>query len=181
MIDVLKAELEPKIIKNDMIMMSLDHYCNHSKYLGWMEIDIKTEFTSVKIYLSSVFDPFYDFVWWMKDILNDFLPIRWEIDEEGRYKKLFVYAVNQSNVRFIVVDENTQSMCCHKRWNDEVVILDTIIPKEVFIKAFYLGFKYFVKNEFVMDKWEESNLHLLLERLDERFEKRYWDGVHTHS
>lgn len=145
----------------------------HPKYHGWIYLSIETISTAVTIHCSYAFEPFDDFVWWLEGIRYDRSLHSWEIEEEGRYKKLFIYPVDTIHLRFVVVSDNHYALehCIYK---EEHIVLDTIVRKEELIAQFYYAFKNFVKNDFRQSKWSDENLYDTLKLLDRYFDCN-WD------
>ncbi len=160
--------------KTDNIDRTLKISFKHpEKYHGWIYLTIETVQTSITIHCSYAFEPFDNFIWWMEGIRFDRLLSSWEIEEEGRYKKLFVYPVDNIHLRLVVVADDHYALehCIYKK---EHIALDTIVRKEEFIAQFYYGFKNFVKNDFKQSKWSDENLYDTLKQLDRYFDCN-WD------
>lgn len=139
------------------------------KYHGWIHLTIATEKISIQIRCSYAFEPFNDFVWWMEGIQWNKLQPAWEIEEEGYYKKIFIYPVDNIHLRLVVVADDNYALehCIYK---EEHIVLDTVVRKEELIAQFYYGFKYFVKNDFQQKRWSDENLYKTLKRLDRTFD-----------
>jgi hypothetical protein len=169
--------------------------------MGWIYLTIATVKISIQIRCSYAFEPFDDFVWWMEGIRWDKLQSSWKIEEEGYYKKIFVYPVDDRYLRLVVVKSNDgctaeemfyRYALPNDTLDDDVdmqstlyeerhIVLDTIVRKEELIAQFYYGFKYFVKNDFQQKKWSDENLHETLQRLDRTFDCNWdrWRGIYN--
>lgn len=145
---------------------------------GWIDVVIKTASQNTTIETSNVYDPYFKFIWWLESVLYNQLSLVWEVDEEERYKESFVYAVDKKHLRFVMIEKENWHQ---KSWNENLIVIDTVVSKEKFIKAFYLGFKNFVENEYSHDLWEESDLREHLKRLDIVFSERKWDYVYPYD
>lgn len=173
------------------------------KYIGWIYLTIATEETSVTIRCSYAFEPFDAFVWWMEGIRWDKLQPSWEIEEEGYYKKIFVYPVDDRYLRLVVVD-NANSCSAEEmfyryalpndtldddfeaesiKYDESHIVLDTVVRKEELIAQFYYGFKYFVKDYFQQKRWSDENLYETLKKLDRTFDCNWdrWRWIHTNA
>ncbi len=149
---------------------------------GWIHLILTTERTSIIIHCSYAFEPFDAFVWWMEGIRWDRLQTGWKIEEEGRYKKLFVYVLDETYLRFVVVDDDHYALenCIYK---EEHIVLDTVIEKQMLIKQFYYGFKNFVQKDFSQKRWSDENLHETLKRLDKTFDCNWdrWKWINPYA
>jgi len=148
------------------------------KYYGWILLDMKTLESSITIRCSYAFEPFGSFVHWMIGIHYDNFLNSWNIEEEGQYKKLFVYPVDNIHLRLVVVDDDHYALN-HCIYKNEHIVLDTVVRKEEFIAQFYYGFKNFVRNDFKQEKWSSDNLYEWLKDLDKYFDCNWgrWEGL----
>lgn len=149
---------------------------------GWIYLTLSTELTDVCIHCSYAYEPFDNFVWWMEGVRWNKLQSPWEIDEEGRYKKLFVYPVDTIYLRFVVVSDDHYAFD-HCGYKKEHIMLDTVVRKEEMIAQFYYGFKNFVKNDFKQRKWSDENLYDTLKQLDRYFDCSWdrWRWVSSYA
>ena len=171
------------IHKTDCIDRELHVSFSHpEKSFGWIDLQIKTETKTVIIKCSYAFEPFSSFIWWMEGIRWDRLQSPWEIEEEGRYKKLFVYPVDDIHLRLAIVADNHYALkhCIYKK---EHIILDTVVRKEKLLAQFYLGFKNFVNNKFRQELWSNDNLYDKLKQLDRTFDCNWdmWKGIDPYA
>lgn len=165
------------------------------KHIGWIYLTIETEKIAIQIRCSYAFEPFNAFVWWMEGIRWNRLQPSWEIEEEGYYKKIFVYPVDDRYLRLVVV--SSDDYCSAEEmfyryalpndtldndieiesaiYEESQVILDTIVRKEELIAQFYYGFKNFVQNDFQQKRWSNENLYDRLKQLDRTFDCN-WDN-----
>jgi len=165
---------------DDTLKVWFDHSPNSH---GWIFLDISTQTRTIRIRCSYAFEPFDDFVWWLEGIRFNKFPIALDIEEEGRYKKLFVYAVDEAYLRLIVIADNhyAQTNCTYKASD---IVLDTVVRKEKLIAQFYhYGFKDFVEKRFKQDRWSDQNLHEILKRLKVHFDCSWdrWEGIHRYA
>jgi hypothetical protein len=130
-------------------------FAHPAKYHGWIYLTIETASTAVTIHCSYAYEPFDDFVWWLEGIRFNRSLHSWEIEEEGRYKKLFIYPVDTIHLRLVVVADDHYALehCIYK---EEHIVLDTIVRKEELIAQFYYAFKNFVNNDFKQSKWSKK-------------------------
>ena len=169
--------------KTDCIDRELNVSFSHpEKSFGWIDLQIKTETKTVIIKCSYAFGPFSSFIWWMEGIRWDRLQSPWEIEEEGRYKKLFVYPVDNIHLRLVVVADDNYALkhCIYKK---EHIILDTVVRKEELIVQFYYGFKNFVNKDFKQRLWSDENLYDRLKQLDRTFDCNWdrWRGINPYA
>jgi len=144
---------------------------------GWIDITITSSSYKTTIETSYVYDPYYDFIWWLEAIYLNKIPQLWIIDEEGRFQECFVYALDSKRVRFIVINENNLLL---DDWNESSIVLDVVISKEKFIKEFYFKFKNFVENKYKHDLWESGDLREYLKRLKESINIYHCEYIHTY-
>jgi len=169
--------------KTNSIDRELKVSFNHPpKSLGWIYLAIETETTSVTVHCSYAFEPFLSFIWWMEGIFSDRPLHSWEIEEEGRYKKLFVYSVDNIHLRLVVVADDNYALehCIYK---EEHIVLDTVVRKEELIAQFYYGFKNFVNKDFKQRLWSNENLYDRLKELDRYFDCNWdrWRGINPYA
>ena len=103
------------------------------RFSGWIDFYILTNNRSLKIGISNVFSPFRGLVYFLFGITTDRLPNFWEIDEEGICKQFFVYAVDNHNLRLIILND----CFIHKNFTNkdlDKVVIDTIISKKDLLK-----------------------------------------------
>jgi len=169
---------------------------------GWIYLIVETEISAVKIRCSYAFEPFDNFIFWMESILFDKSLFAWDIEEEGRNKKLFVYPVDTLYLRFIVLaqeyetlehmfekyDSNSsidrteyENASVNSKYKEHDIIIDTVVKKEELIAQFYYAFKNFVKNNFDQKRWSDENLYKRLEQLNRHFDCNWdrWRGINS--
>jgi hypothetical protein len=146
----------------------------HQKKHGWIDMIVKTESVGTLIWLSNVFDPFLDFVWWMEGAWHDSLLICWEVEEEGKYTICSLFAVDDTQVRLSLLRNANYDEARHRLWDVSHIQIDTIIPKGLFIKSFWEEFRRFSK-EYDQKDWGD-NIPTCLARLEELFQYGYEDA-----
>jgi len=169
--------------KKDRIAQKLKvSFTQPSNTYGWIYLMVETEICSIKIHCSYAFEPFDSFIYWMEGILFDIPMHAWKIEEEGRYKKLFVYPVDMVFLRLVVIADDHYALehCIYK---EEHIVIDTIIRKEELIAQFYYGFRRFVQNEFDRSRWSNENLHESLNYLNRYFDTNWdrWRGISKYA
>ncbi len=126
------------------------------RFSGWIDFYVSTNNRSLKIGISNVFSPFRGFVYFLFGIATDRLPNFWEIDEEGICKQFFVYAVDENNLRLIILNDCFKHENFTKKDLNKVVI-DTIVPKKDILKEFFVAFENSIKNDFEEKRWRISS------------------------
>jgi hypothetical protein len=161
------------------------------RFSGWIDFYISTNNRSLKIGISNVFSPFRGLVYFLFGITTDRLPNFWEIDEEGICKQFFVYAVDNHNLRLIILND----CFIHKNFTNkdlDKVVIDTIIPKKDLLKEFFTAFENFIKNDFEEKRWrissskcKEDDLTVYFKILQQIFINKYHidrlDTIHFYS
>lgn len=161
------------------------------RFSGWIDFYILTNNRSLKIGISNVFSPFRGLVYFLFGITTDRLPNFWEIDEEGICKQFFVYAVDNHNLRLIILND----CFIHKNFTNkdlDKVVIDTIIPKKDLLKEFFTAFENFIKNDFEEKRWrissskcKEDDLTVYFKILQQIFINKYHidrlDTIHFYS
>lgn len=161
------------------------------RFSGWIDFYISTNNRSLKIGISNVFSPFRGLVYFLFGITTDRLPNFWEIDEEGICKQFFVYAVDNHNLRLIILND----CFIHKNFTNkdlDKVVIDTIISKKDLLKEFFTAFENFIKNDFEEKRWrissskcKEDDLTVYFKILQQIFINKYHidrlDTIHFYS
>lgn len=161
------------------------------RFSGWIDFYILTNNRSLKIGISNVFSPFRGLVYFLFGITTDRLPNFWEIDEEGICKQFFVYAVDNHNLRLIILND----CFIHKNFTNkdlDKVVIDTIISKKDLLKEFFTAFENFIKNDFEEKRWrissskcKEDDLTVYFKILQQIFINKYHidrlDTIHFYS
>ena len=116
------------------------------RFSGWIDFYISTNNRSLKIGISNVFSPFRGLVYFLFGITTDRLPNFWEIDEEGICKQFFVYAVDNHNLRLIILNDCfIKNDFEEKRWRissskckeDDLTVYFEIL-QQIFINKYHI-------------------------------------------
>ena len=112
-----------------------------TRYIGWIDMFITVDDTTVRIRTSSVYPPYQDFVFFLENIAEDKLPAECIIDEEGIER--IIKASPTTNKNNVCLTIGT--------YND--AIISATFDKRLLIAEFILSWEEFTLNSY--DKFKE--------------------------
>jgi hypothetical protein len=110
---------------------------------GWAKLHLTLNATTVSIHLSDVFDPFPELVAWGREIDEGDLPIKMEIDEEGRITVLTALRTENPSRALLRVTRN----------DENEILLEGVVDRATLASALKSELRRFFTTEFDPQHW----------------------------
>ena len=118
--------------------------CLEMEEYGWAKLHLTLDATTVSIHLSDVFDPFPELVAWGREIDEGDLPIKMEIDEEGRIAVLTVLRTENPSRALLRVTRN----------DENEILLEGVVDRATLASALKSELRRFFTTEFDPQHWD---------------------------